>query len=99
MTRLEASRPLLEIDPMKILRILAVLATAVQVAGAQAHPQSPADHVVLGDKDHAALNYATALKHYEAALAIDSMYYDALVKGAREAVELGIYDSNEAERT
>src|SRR3954469_2410429 len=99
MTRLEASRPLLEIDPMKNLRIFAVLAAAVQVAGAQARTQTPADHVALGDKDHAALNYATALKHYEAALASDSMYYDALVKAARETVELGTYDSNEAERT
>jgi tetratricopeptide (TPR) repeat protein len=91
--------PILEIDLMKNVRIFAMLAGAMQIAGAQARMQTPADHVALGDKDHAALNYSTALKHYEAALAIDSMYYDALVKGAREAVELGTFDTNEAERT
>jgi tetratricopeptide (TPR) repeat protein len=79
--------------------LIGVLVLAAQIATAQSRTQTPADHVTLGDKDHAALNYATALKHYEAALTIDSMYYDALVKAAREAAELGTYNSNEAERT
>jgi tetratricopeptide (TPR) repeat protein len=83
---------------MKTIRTFVVLAAAAQIAGAQTHMQTPADHVTLGDKDHAALNYATALKHYEAALTIDSMYYDALVQAAREAVELGTFDTNETER-
>ncbi|HET9424532.1 MAG TPA: tetratricopeptide repeat protein [Gemmatimonadaceae bacterium] len=77
---------------------LSVLLLAAPVAGAQGR-QSAADHVAIGDRDRAALNSVNALKHYEAALAVDSMYYDALIKASREAVELGRYNTNEAERT
>jgi len=77
---------------------LSVLVLAAPVAGAQAR-QSAADHVAIGDRDHAALNSVNALKHYEAALSVDSMYYDALIKASREAVELGLYNTNEGERT
>lgn len=60
---------------------------------------SPADHIKLGEREHAAMNGVNALKHYEAALSIDSMYFDALIKASGEAVELGRFDANEAERT
>lgn len=60
---------------------------------------SATDHVVIGDRDHAALNSANALKHYEAALLVDSMHFDALVKAARESVDLGQFNANDAERT
>jgi tetratricopeptide (TPR) repeat protein len=76
---------------------LSLLVLAAPLA-AQAR-QSAADHVTLGDKDHAAMNGVSALKHYEAALSVDSMYYDALVRASRESVELGRFNTNEAERT
>ena len=77
---------------------LSVLVLAAPLAGAQGR-QSAADHVAIGDRDHAAMNSVNALKHYEAALSVDSMYHDALIKASREAVELGRYNTNEAERT
>jgi tetratricopeptide (TPR) repeat protein len=67
--------------------------------GAQQGRQTAAEHVAIGDRDHAALNGVNALKHYEAALSVDSMYFDALVRASRESVELGRYNANEAERT
>jgi tetratricopeptide (TPR) repeat protein len=84
------------IAPLSVVAI-AALAVASPCA-AQAH-QSAADHVALGDREHAALNGVTALKHYEAALAVDSTYFDALLKAASESVEIGRFDPNEAERT
>ena len=60
--------------------------------------QSAAEHVALGDRDHAAMNAAGALAHYEAALAADPASYDALWKASREAVDLGEYSDDEAQR-
>ena len=77
---------------------LSTLALAAPLT-AQQPRQSAADHVAIGDRDHAALNSVNALKHYEAALSVDSMYFDALVKASREAVELGRFNADEAERT
>ena len=77
---------------------LSLLVLAAPLA-AQAGRQSPADHIALGDREHAAMNGVNALKHYEAALAVDSMYFDALIKASGESVELGRYNPNEAERT
>ena len=82
-----------------IVATLSVFVLAAPVVGAQQGRQSAAEHVALGDRDHAALNGVNALKHYEAALAVDSMYYDALIRASRESVELGRFDSNEANRT
>lgn len=52
----------------------------------------------MGDRDHAALNLASAVKHYEAALAMDSTDYPALLKAAHDAVDLGEFDANVAQR-
>ena len=82
-----------------IVATLSVFVLAAPVVGAQQGRQSAAEHVAIGDRDHAALNGVNALKHYEAALAVDSMYYDALIRASRESVELGRFDSNEANRT
>lgn len=78
---------------------LLVLATPIVHAQSAPRTMSAADHVAIGDRDHTALNSGNALKHYEAALSVDSMYYDALIKAARESVELGQYNENESERT
>src|ERR1043166_8097607 len=68
-------------------------------AHTQAAPrgQTAAEHVALGDKDHVAMNAPSALKHYEAALKVDSLYYDALIDAARESIDVGQYNPNEDE--
>lgn len=75
--------------------ILAGLLTVARLA----HGQSAADHVVAGDRDHAARNAQGALAHYEAALALDSTNSDALIKAAYEAVDLGEFAANPEQRT
>ena len=60
--------------------------------------QSAADRIAQGDRDHAAGNAPSALKHYEEALALDPKSYDALVKATREAVDVGEYNPDEGER-
>jgi tetratricopeptide (TPR) repeat protein len=66
---------------------------------AQTGRQSAADHVALGERDRIALNGVNALKHYEAALSVDSMYFDALIKAADMSVEVGRFDPNESNRS
>jgi len=80
---------------------LSLLVLAAPVVFAQAAPRtmSAAEHVTIGDRDHVAMNAPTALRHYEAALKVDSMHYDALVKAAREAVDVGVYNQKADERT
>ena len=60
--------------------------------------QSPAEHVALGDREHAAMNVSAALKHYEAAIAAEPTNYEALWKAAREAVDLGEFEGSKDER-
>ena len=63
-----------------------------------AHGQSAAEHVSLGARDVAALNVASALKHFEAALALDANNYDALVKASQAAVDLGEFNPSAEQR-
>jgi tetratricopeptide (TPR) repeat protein len=87
------------------MKLRIALSSALVVITAAAHGQSAprtmtaAEHVAIGDRDHAAMNAPTALRHYEAALKVDSMNVDALVKAAREAVDVGQYDPKEEDRT
>ena len=71
---------------------------ALSTAGGVAHGQSAAEHMSLGDRDRAALNLASAYKHFEAALALDSTNYDALVKTSQVAVELGEFNPSADQR-
>jgi tetratricopeptide (TPR) repeat protein len=75
--------------------LIAAVLSVAQVA----HSQTAAEHIALGDRDHAALAPASALKHYEAALAIDPNNYDALIKAAYDAVDLGEFNPNADQRT
>jgi tetratricopeptide (TPR) repeat protein len=81
-----------------LLSVLALLPAPVD-AQAPSRPLTAAEHVMLGDREHAALNAPAALRHYEAALKIDSMDSDALLKASREAVDVGLFDTNTDERT
>lgn len=78
------------------LRIGLVLACLV--VGRVAYGQSAAEHVALGDREHAALNIGAALKHYEAAITVDPKNYAALTKAAHEATDLGEFDPSEQRR-
>ena len=61
--------------------------------------QSASEHVALGDREHAAMNAAVALGHYEAAMAAAPRLYEALWKASREAVDLGEFEPDAAKRT
>ncbi|HEX2781353.1 MAG TPA: hypothetical protein VHM30_17760 [Gemmatimonadaceae bacterium] len=71
----------------------------VALIAAPAGGQTAAQHIAMGDSLHAAMNPAAALKHYEAAIAIEPKNYDALTKAARDAVDVGEYDPNKDTRT
>lgn len=79
---------------------LSLLVLAAPALYAQAAPRTmtAAEHVTIGDRDHAAGNAPTALRHYEAALKVDSTNFDALMKAAREAVDVGENDSSKVVR-
>lgn len=61
---------------------------ALLLAG-EAPAQGFSEHMLAGDRAHAALDAPGALAHYERALAIDSASYEALWKASRDAVDLG----------
>lgn len=71
---------------------------AFTTASAVAHGQSAAEHLALGDRDRTALNVASALEQYEAALVVDPTNYDALIKAAWAAVDLGEFNANADQR-
>ena len=82
--------------PRRLLSAAAVLTMAI--APVRATAQSAAEHIALGDKDHAAMNAPGALQHYETALKADPKSYEALWKAAREAVDVGEFDESAGER-
>ena len=76
---------------------IALVAGLLMIARA-ASGQSAAEHVAMGDREHTALNYVASLKHYEAAIAADPTNFDALIKAAYEAVDLGEFNPSAAQR-
>lgn len=66
--------------------VLAAALFAGRAAGAQG---SAADHIRIGDREHAAHNTTAALRHYEMAVAADSTSYEAHWKASREAADAG----------
>jgi tetratricopeptide (TPR) repeat protein len=76
-------------------RRLFAAAALLVLAAVPARAQSAAEHIALGDRAHAAMDASGALKHYEAAIAADPKSYEALWKAAREAVDLGEFNSDE----
>jgi tetratricopeptide (TPR) repeat protein len=69
--------------------LLALLALGLAAtAPATLRAQSPAEHVTMGDRDRLT-NPASALKHYEQALAAEPANYDALHRASVAAVDAG----------
>jgi len=72
------------------MRLAVIAATALSASVLPA--QTAAEHIVLGDRDRAALNAASALRHYQAAIQADPSNGEALWRAAREAIDLGEFD-------
>jgi len=87
---------LIEISTRRLLATAAVLAFGALPASAVA--QSAAEHIALGDRAHAAMDAPAALQHYEAAIKAEPKNYEALWKATREAVDVGEFNPNAAER-
>ena len=75
-----------------------VLAAALLLTPLAAGAQTAREHVAMGDREHAALNPTGALAHFEAALTADAASYESLWKASREAVDLGEFTKDEAQR-
>lgn len=54
--------------------------------------QTAAEHIVLGDRERAAMNAAAALHHYQEAVGVDPNNAEALWRASREAVDLGEFN-------
>jgi tetratricopeptide (TPR) repeat protein len=78
--------------------LCAAVVLTVAALPARAGAQSVSEHIALGDREHAAMNASSALKHYEAAIAADPKAYEALWKATREAVDLGEFNASDEER-
>jgi tetratricopeptide (TPR) repeat protein len=75
------------------------IASASFVLAAPVLAQSAGAHIAAGDSAHAAMDPAAALTHYELAIAIDSVNYEALWKASRDAVDLGEGTADKNRRT
>ena len=76
--------------------MLALCALALSASSALA--QDANEHIAKGDVARAAIEPATALQHYDAALAEDSTDYGALWRAAQVEADLAEYDSIRANR-
>jgi tetratricopeptide (TPR) repeat protein len=87
---------------VRYLAVSAGMLLLAQAAGAQTSvqdgPGAVAARIAQGDSAHDAMSPAFALAHYKAALAIDSMSYEALWKASRDAVDLGEFDADPTQR-
>jgi tetratricopeptide (TPR) repeat protein len=73
------------------------VALALMVA-IPARAQTAAEHVLAGDRAHAALDAAAALEEYERALSLDPENYEGLWKASRDAVDLGEFTADKKRR-
>jgi hypothetical protein len=72
------------------MRLALIAATVLSSTALSA--QTAAEHIVMGDRDHSALNAAGALRHYQAAIQADAANGEALWRASREAIDLGEFD-------
>jgi len=82
--------------PRALFRALGVVTIAI--APLPAIAQSAAEHIALGDREHAAANAPAALRHYEEAIKVDPRSYEGLWKASRDAVDVGLYNPDDKER-
>lgn len=80
------------------MRHAALVAIVLASAPAWGQDTTARSNIALGDSLYAARNAQAALADYEAAIATDSMNYEALWKAARSAVDLAEFDKDEAHR-
>jgi tetratricopeptide (TPR) repeat protein len=76
----------------------AIVAAALCIAPPAFAQTAASDHIARGDSAYAAMKSADALKHYEAALAVDSTNDEALWKASRSAIDLGEATADKAQR-
>lgn len=69
-----------------------VLIAATIALSAPLSAQTAAEHIVMGDREHEAMNAAGALAHYQAGIEVDPNNAEALWRASREAVDLGEFD-------
>lgn len=79
-----------------LTRLAITVALALVPLAGQA--QTAVEHVAMGDREHASMNATGALANYEAAIAAEPASYAALWKASREAVDLGEFNTDEAQR-
>jgi tetratricopeptide (TPR) repeat protein len=82
--------------PRGLLRALGVITLAI--APLPLFAQSAAEHVAMGDREHAAMNAPAALRHYEEAVKADPRSFEGLWKASRDAVDVGEYNPDDKER-
>jgi len=73
------------------MRLMVVAATVLSSSSVLA--QTAAEHIVLGDKEHEAMNAVAAMQHYQAAVRADANSAEALWRAANAAVDLGEFDA------
>ena len=74
------------------MSIRASIAAAMLLITRVAAAQSASEHIAAGDKEYAARNLPSALRHYEEAIAADSSNVEALWKASNAASDLGEFD-------
>jgi tetratricopeptide (TPR) repeat protein len=75
---------------MRTAVFVAMLAVTTSLAA-----QSAAEHIALGDKDHAAGSAASAMQHYKEAVTADPKSAEALWRASRESIDLGEFNAAE----
>jgi tetratricopeptide (TPR) repeat protein len=69
-----------------------VLVAATVLLSSHAVAQTAAEHIVIGDREHAAMNAEGALQHFQEAIRVDPNNAEALYRAAIEAVDLGEFN-------
>lgn len=80
-------------------RLGPLLLLSALLVPAAARSQTAAEHIKLGDAEHALFKPATALQQYEAAIALDPSNGEALGKASRASVDLGEQATESSKRT
>lgn len=76
------------------MRLRTAALVAICALAPTAGAQTATEHIAAGDREYASLKPATALPHYEAAIAADAKNYEALWKASRTAVDIGEMEAN-----